>query len=73
MLRSVRTMTREAVALSRNYRHAALLRRQLRARCGAVAPARPGILIGEALTAIDHAPWTRMAMFALLLVIAARR
>jgi hypothetical protein len=71
-LQRFRAMVREAVALSRNYRHAAILRQHVRRRYGAQITARPSILIGDALASMDHAPWRRVMILAVLLVIALR-
>ena len=72
-LKRVYAMVREILALSRNYRHAAILRRHLTAKYGAVVSASPTILIGEALVTMDHAPWRRLTILTLLLVVALRR
>ena len=66
-------VAREAVALSRNYRHAAILRRQLRAKHGAAVTAGHSALLGEALTRLEHAPWVRLALLIALFVLAAVR
>jgi hypothetical protein len=68
-LTGVRAMVREVLALSRNYRHAAILRRHVKAKYGAVVTARPTILVGEALAVRDHVPWKRLAALAVLLVV----
>ena len=72
-LQRVRSLAKEVVALGRNYRHAAIMRRYVRTRYGAVVTARPSILIGEALTALTLASWRRLAVLAALLVVALRR
>lgn len=66
------TMVREAVALSRNYRHAAILRRQLRTKYGAAVGGSPTVLMGEALTVAQHAPWIRLVVLTVLLLAAVR-
>jgi hypothetical protein len=63
---------REALALSRNFRQAALLRRRLRSKYGRVIPGKPSILIGEALATMEHAPWTRLAILVGLFIVASR-
>ena len=65
-----RAIAREFVALCRNYRHAAILRRQLRAKYGRVVVGKPSVLIGEVLLAMDRIPWTRLAIAAAVLVAA---
>jgi hypothetical protein len=67
-----RAIARELVALCRNYRHVAILRRQLRAKHGRVVVGKPSVLIGEVLVAMDHIPWTRLAIGAVVLGVAAR-
>ena len=69
-LKRVPPIVRELLALSRNYRHAAILRRHVRTKYGAVVTARPTILIGEALAAMDHVPWRRLTVLAVLVVAA---
>jgi hypothetical protein len=64
-----RTIARELVALSRNYRSVAILRRHLRSKYGLVVVCKPSVLIGEALVAMDHTPWTRLAMPAALVAV----
>jgi hypothetical protein len=71
-LQRVRAMVREAVALSRNYRHAVILHQHLRRRYGAHLVTRPSILIGDALASMDHAPWRRLMILAVLVLIAFR-
>ena len=71
-LHPIRLAVRELRARSRNYKHAAILRRHIRARYGAVAPAHPSILIGEALATLSQVPWTRVAVLLMLVVLAAR-
>lgn len=68
-----RATAREALALSRNYRHAANLRRQLRSTHGAAVAIGPTSLVGEALALMEHAPWGRLAILTVLLLIAAVR
>ena len=69
-LRTVRTMARELVALSRNYRHAAVLRRHLRQQYGAVLKPSWGAMIGELAIAMTNAPWRRLAILVTLLIVA---
>jgi hypothetical protein len=64
-----RRIARELVALGRNYRYVAILRRQLRSEYGLVVVRRPSVLIGEALLAIDHTPWSRLATSAALVAV----
>jgi hypothetical protein len=64
-----RTIARELVAVGRNYRYVAVLRRQLRSEYGLVVVRKPSVLIGEALLAMDHMPWTRLAMPAALVAV----
>ena len=64
-----RTIACELVALGRNYRYVAILRRQLRSEYGLVVVRKPSVLIGEALLAMDHTPWTRLAMSAALVAV----
>lgn len=71
--RSARAMIREGLALSRNYRHAATMRRRLRANYGMVVAWRPSALIGDVLVAVDSAPWRRLTVMAAVLVLVARR
>jgi hypothetical protein len=59
------------VALGRNYRYVAILRRHLRSKYGLVVVCKPSVLIGEALIAMDHTPWTRLVMPALVTVVLA--
>ena len=68
-LETSRTIACELVALGRNYRYAAILRRQLRSEYGLVVVRRPSVLIGEALLAIDHTPWIRLATSAALVAV----
>ena len=70
-VRTGRAIVRELVALTRNYRYAAILRRQLRAKYGRVVVGRPSVLIGEALLALDR-PRTRLVICAVLLGVATR-
>jgi hypothetical protein len=72
-LRSVRATVREGLALSRNYRHAAKMRRRLRANYGVVVTRRPSTLIGDLLVGVDKIPWRRLTIMAALLVLVARR
>jgi hypothetical protein len=72
LVRWVRRMIREAIALSRNYQHAAILRRRLRTKYGAVLPAGPSVAIGDALVALNHARWRRLLVLIVLFMIAAR-
>ena len=69
-LRPVRTIVRELVALSRNYRHAAVLRRHLRRRYGAAMKPSPGALVGEIALAMNNAPWGRLTILAILFIAA---
>ena len=69
-LQKLRSMTREARALSRNYRHTAALRRYLKRTYGRIVIARPSILIGEVLIALEGAPWCRLSVLAVLFVAA---
>ena len=69
----VRAMAREAIALGRNYKHAALIRRYVRAKYGKVVVSTPSVIIGDALLALEHARWSRLAVLALLVVVAVRR
>jgi hypothetical protein len=66
-------VAREAVALSRNYRHAAVLRRQLRSTRGVAMTWGPSALLGEALTRMEHAPWIRLTVLIMLFFVAAVR
>ena len=66
-------MAREVVALSRNYRQAAILRRQLRSTHGIVVTFGPTALVGEALALMEHAPWARLAVLTVLLLAAVRK
>ena len=72
LVQTGRAIARELVALSRNYRHAAILRRQLRVKYGRVVVGKPSVLIGEVFIAMDRIPWTRLAIGAAVLVLAAR-
>ena len=72
-LQRMRVMVRELQAWGRNYHQAALLRRHVRSNYGVVFTARPSALIGEALVALDHAPWGRITVLIVLVLIAARR
>ena len=67
-----RAIARELVALGRNYRHVAILRRQLRAKYGRVVVGKPSVLIGEVLIAMDRIPWTRLAIGAVVLGVVVR-
>ena len=69
----VRRWVREAVALSRNYQHAAILRRRLRTKYGAVIPAGPSRVIGDVLVALDGARWRRLLVLLVLFMVAARK
>jgi hypothetical protein len=64
-----RTITRELVALGRNYRSVAILRRHLRSKYGLVVVCKPSVLLGEVLVAMDHTPWTRLAMSAVIVAV----
>ena len=66
---TTRTFACELVALGRNYRYVAILRRQLRSEYGLVVVRRPSVLFGEALLAIDHTPWIRLATSAALVAV----
>ena len=63
---------REAIALGRNYRHAAVLRRHLRRRYGVAVVMGPGVLIGEALTVADRCRWVSLAILAAVLLVMTR-
>ena len=68
---TVRAITREVIALSRNYRHAARLRRHVQAKYGAVIVCRPSVLIGDALIAMENVRWSRLVILAVAIVLAA--
>ena len=68
-LHGFRSVAREVRAVSRNYLHAALLRRHIRARYGAVVTARPSVLIGEVLAVMCEVQWTRVTILAVLIVV----
>jgi hypothetical protein len=70
---SVRATVHEVIALARNRRHAAILRRHLRVKYGAALVGKPGSVIGDALAAIDSARWKGLAVFVVLLFVALRR
>ena len=71
-LRWVHEITREVVALARNYRHAAVLRRHLRSKYGVRVAVGRDVFVGEVLAAIEHAPWSRLVVLAALLIAAVR-
>jgi hypothetical protein len=71
-LQRLHAMVREAVALGRNYRHAVILRQHLRKRYGAQLTVRPSIFIGDVLVSMTHAPWGRLAVLTLLVLVALR-
>ena len=68
----VQRAIREAVALGRNYRHAAVLRRHLREHYGVAVVTGPGVLIGEALTVADRFRWVPLAVLLAMFLVAAR-
>ena len=72
-LHRARSVVRELVALSRNYRHAAILRRHVRTRYGAAPTVRPSTLIGEVLAAAHQTFWKRVAVLTVLFLVATRR
>ena len=72
-LGSLRGMIREVIAVGRNYKHAAILRRYVRARYGKVVVGKPTVVIGDALIAAERAPWRRLTVLAVLLVLGVRR
>ena len=69
-LSSLRSAVRELRARSRNYRHAATLRRYVRDRYGAIVPAHPSILLGEALVILSRVQWSRVAVLIMLVILA---
>ena len=72
-LYTIRGMARELRAQTRNYRHAAILKRHLRDRYGRIIRVRPTVLIGEALIAIDQVPWARVTILLAIVLLAARK
>ena len=72
-LRTIRSVAREVLARSRNYRHAALLRQQLRRRYCKIVIARPSIVIGYGLVALQRVSWWRVSVLAALFLVAVGR
>ena len=72
-LQRIRHLIRELRARGRNYRHAAILRRYVRAKHGAVVTAHRSILVGEALVTLCQVRWARVTILAALVLAAAAR
>ena len=72
-LQRVRWLAREALARSRNYRHAATLRRHLRTKYGKVLPARLSTLLGEVLLGLQGLAGSPLTLLLVLLFVVAAR